>query len=235
MKLFVIIELFIYALTVLLVLMHSSNTRKRTTELEVRIDRLENSLGHKVEAKTVQPREDGWPEKETQSTSVPSAPEGSLANNAVSMPVPIPQKTDPAQPNWFQENWLLKVGAGLLILAVSWFVNYAFVHNWIGPVGRITLGLVFGASLLAFGSIRIRKYLQQGSIFLALGSATILLTTFAARSVYNFFTPREWPRPDVHLCRLYRIYECIIQATTARLCQHDYGLHHATSNLLGSG
>ena len=42
---------------------------------------------------------------------------------------------------------------------------------------------------MVLGFWRIRKYLSQGSIFLVLGSTIILLTIFAAREIYDFFTP----------------------------------------------
>jgi len=42
---------------------------------------------------------------------------------------------------------------------------------------------------LSFGWFRIKSYLHQGGIFLVLGSTTILLTIFAARGMYDFFTP----------------------------------------------
>src|SRR3989338_7209454 len=35
----------------------------------------------------------------------------------------------------------------------------------------------------------IKEYLNQGGVFLVLGSTTILLTIFAAREIYGFFTP----------------------------------------------
>jgi len=90
---------------------------------------------------------------------------------------------------WLREDWLLKLGALLLLMGFGWLTTYAFLHNWIGPQGRIALGLVAGTSILAFGYYRCQKYLNQGSVFLVLGSSTILLTTFAARSYYGFFTP----------------------------------------------
>src|SRR3989344_4325422 len=90
---------------------------------------------------------------------------------------------------WCTEDWLLKLGALLLLIGFGWFASYAFLHNWIGPVGRITLGIVAGAFFLALGWWRINRYVQQGGIFLVLGSTTILLTIWAARGLYDFFTP----------------------------------------------
>lgn len=90
---------------------------------------------------------------------------------------------------WLGDNWLLKLGSLLLLIGFGWFATYAFMNNWIGPMGRIALGIIAGALFLLFGGWRIRKYLNQGGIFMVLGSTIILLTLFAAREVYNFFTP----------------------------------------------
>lgn len=119
---------------------------------------------------------------------------------AYAAPAPAPAPLPPAQfehvPGWWdrfvawiQEEWLLKLGALLLIIGFGWFVSYAFLHNWIGPMGRITLGLMTGALLLAFGYLRMQRFAHQGSIFLVLGASTVLMTVFAARSLYDFFTP----------------------------------------------
>lgn len=90
---------------------------------------------------------------------------------------------------WLKEDWLLKIGALFLIIGFGWLTTYAFLNNWIGPMGRIALGVAAGALFIILGYWRIRNYIHQGGIFLVLGSTTILLTIFAAREVYNFFTP----------------------------------------------
>ncbi|MFA6354083.1 MAG: DUF2339 domain-containing protein [Candidatus Paceibacterota bacterium] len=90
---------------------------------------------------------------------------------------------------WLKEDWLLKLGALLLLIGFGWLTTYAFLNNWIGPTGRIALGIVAGTLFLLLGWRRIEKYINQGSIFLVLGSTTILLTIFAAREIYGFFTP----------------------------------------------
>lgn len=91
---------------------------------------------------------------------------------------------------WCKEDWLLKIGAGLMIIALGWFVTYAFMNNWIGPFGRIMCGLLAGAAFLALGGWRIRTHGHQGGIFLVVGSTTVLLTVFAAQALrYPVFTP----------------------------------------------
>lgn len=96
---------------------------------------------------------------------------------------------DSAFITWLKEDVLVKIGALLLLLALAWFVTYAFANNWIGPVGRITLGLMFGVGVLVFGSIRIRLYQSQGAIFTVLGSTVVILTVSAAQYNYNMFVP----------------------------------------------
>lgn len=90
---------------------------------------------------------------------------------------------------WLKDDWLLKFGILLLLFGFGWFATYAFAHNWIGPMGRITLGVIAGILFLILGSWRIKTLLHQGGAFLVLGSTTVLLTIYAAREVYDFFTP----------------------------------------------
>lgn len=90
--------------------------------------------------------------------------------------------------NWIKEDWLMKLGGFLLLIALGWFVSYAFVNNWVGPMGRITLGILTGTGILLVGWWRIQKYPSQGSIFTVVGSSTIILTVYAARFVYGYFT-----------------------------------------------
>lgn len=124
---------------------------------------------------------------------------GGVATAETSVPAPPPYvppvaSTPTAPPSvsvgeWFGTDWPMKVGALLILLGFGWFVSYAFANNWIGPVGRITLGILAGAAILVTGYLRMRHSANQGSVFFGLGTATILLTVFAAREIYDFFTP----------------------------------------------
>ena len=90
---------------------------------------------------------------------------------------------------WLKEDWILKLGALLFLIGFGWLASYAFLNNWIGPAGRIALGIIAGALFIVLGWWRIRAYIHQGGIFLVLGSTIVLLTVFAAREIYDFFTP----------------------------------------------
>lgn len=88
---------------------------------------------------------------------------------------------------WFVTDWLMKLGVFLVLLAIGWFVTYAFAHNWIGPVGRITLGILFGIAVIGVAEWRIKDFRSQGSVLFVLGSMTILMTILAAQ--FAFDTP----------------------------------------------
>jgi len=90
---------------------------------------------------------------------------------------------------WIREDWLMKVGALLILIAFGWFVSYAFAQGWIGPVGRISLGLTVGAGVMAFGMYYTSKSKNKGVVTTVLGSTIILATLMAGQYIYNFFEP----------------------------------------------
>ncbi len=118
-------------------------------------------------------------------------------DNPSSVPLPPPlQSSSSVEPHfiesffaWLAHNWMVKVGVGLILLAFGWFVSYAFIHQWIGPDGRIAFGLIAGAILAGVGTWRMAKNTIQGNLFLVLGSGFIIITSFAAQVAYNFFSP----------------------------------------------
>ncbi len=89
--------------------------------------------------------------------------------------------------SWLAEEWPLKVGVFLLILAVGWFVTYAFINDWIGEVGRVSLGVIFGMALLAIGFYRASVHRLQGNALLVLGSTAILISIISGIGLYDMF------------------------------------------------
>ena len=105
-------------------------------------------------------------------------------------PPRVVSREDPLT-SWIKEDWQLKLGAFLLLLAAGWFVSYAVWENWIGITARIALGVIVGESIFVFGWWRTLRYRTQGAVFMLLGTTVTLLTTYAARELYGVFSPTE--------------------------------------------
>ena len=90
---------------------------------------------------------------------------------------------------WFTIDWPMKTGAFFLILALGWFVTYAFINDWIGSVGRVSLGLIFGTIFLFIGAYISKKIQAQGNTLSVVGAITILTTILAGMEFYDFFSP----------------------------------------------
>lgn len=130
---------------------------------------------------------------ENSSASISIAPLSSIVPPPPPSYMPPSVVATPAKPSafslWLTEDWPMKVGAFLFLLGMAWFVTYAFMNNWVGPMGRIAIGILVGVGILAFGFFRMRAMVNQGGVLLGLGTTIILLTLFAARTAYDFFTP----------------------------------------------
>lgn len=127
--------------------------------------------------------------QEVQVPVVNVAEESFIGNSGAKPVTPHSEDNSSAFVDWLKEDWLVKLGAFFLLMSFGWFVSHAFANNWIGPVGRITLGLLAGALVMLLGVWRIKKFQHQGSIFTVVGATIILLTLFAARAMYGLFTP----------------------------------------------
>lgn len=117
--------------------------------------------------------------------------QNSSYNSTVNQHVTASQDTDPFTKffRWYGREWPLKTGALLIILSFVWFLSYAFLNNWIGPLGRITIGIVTGSLVMLLGNYYLFRAPTQGSILVALGSIIISLTIFAAQSIFQMFPP----------------------------------------------
>ena len=78
------------------------------------------------------------------------------------------------------------VAAILFLFSVTFFLRYAYQNNWIGPVGRVAIGELFGAGLVISGC----RYLQRGlrrfaSMLMSTGIVVIYLATYSAFGFYQ--------------------------------------------------
>lgn len=112
--------------------------------------------------------------------------------HAVTDAPPPPPEFVPEQPSgfeklfaWYAHEWPLKTGAFFILLGFVWLVTYAFLNNWVGPVGRITFGIIMGALILASGERRLRIVKSQGVTLVWLGAAVMTISMYAAQFAFK--------------------------------------------------
>jgi uncharacterized membrane protein len=84
--------------------------------------------------------------------------------------------------------WLNYAGVLAVLCAVAFFLKYAFDNNWVGPHGRIAIGLLFGASLMIWSDRLLRKgyrYFSEG--IAGLGAAVLYLSLWGGWHYYRLF------------------------------------------------
>jgi len=53
--------------------------------------------------------------------------------------------------------WFNRVGILAVLIGMAWFLKFAIDNHWIGPLGRVLIGLVAGGALIAW-SERFRNH-----------------------------------------------------------------------------
>src|SRR5579872_2499266 len=53
-------------------------------------------------------------------------------------------------------HWLNRIGIAAVLIGISYFLKFAFDNNWIGPAGRVAIGLVSGIAIIVW-SERFRR------------------------------------------------------------------------------
>ncbi|MBI2165672.1 MAG: DUF2339 domain-containing protein [Chloroflexi bacterium] len=82
-------------------------------------------------------------------------------------------------------NWLARIGVVALIIGMGFFLKLAFDNQWIGPTGRVVLGLVGGVALLGAGEYWQRRYPALAQALTGGGIAILYLSIFAALVFYE--------------------------------------------------
>src|ERR1700682_757875 len=82
--------------------------------------------------------------------------------------------------------WLNRIGLVGTLVGVSYFLKYAFENNWIGPDGRIVIGLVAGIGLVLWSErFRGRGYAAFSYSLKAVGIGTLYLSLWGAFQIYH--------------------------------------------------
>src|SRR6266581_5172184 len=86
--------------------------------------------------------------------------------------------------------WLNRIGIVAILIGVSYFLKYAFENNWIGPAGRVAIGLLAGIGLLLWSErFRSRGHELFSYSLKAIGIGTLYLSLWGAFQVYHLIPP----------------------------------------------
>jgi uncharacterized membrane protein len=119
----------------------------------------------------------------------PSAPPVSPARE---FPAPVAEKRFLDWETLIAGRWLNRVGIVALLFAVSFFIKYAFENNWVGPRGRVAIGILIGSALLPWSGWLLRRgyrYFSEG--IAGLGAAVVYLSIWAGWHYYRLFAQGE--------------------------------------------
>jgi uncharacterized membrane protein len=85
-------------------------------------------------------------------------------------------------------HWFYYLGILALAVAVSFFLKYAFDNDWIGPTGRVAIGLLIGSALFPLSQwILGRGYQYFSEGITGLGAAILYLSIWTGWHYYALF------------------------------------------------
>ncbi len=82
--------------------------------------------------------------------------------------------------------WFNRIGILAILIAAAWFLKLAIDNHWVGPLGRVLIGLLAGAGLIAWSErFRTHGYRAFSYSLKAVGSGVLYLSLWAAFSLYH--------------------------------------------------
>jgi len=103
------------------------------------------------------------------------------------MPEPGFFERHPDLEKFIGENLMSKIGIAILVLAIGFFVKYAIDNNWIGPVGRVGVGILCGGVLIGIAHWLRKQYKAFSSVLVGGGLAVLYCTIALAYHQYQLF------------------------------------------------
>ena len=167
--------------------------RERVKELTQRVFRLEQTAGLKFE-RPAPPVPAATPAEPAVAWTAALADQKSAAPPPVPPypvvpPAPVKRATNAASlESRIGSQWLNRIGIIAVLFGVSYFLKYAFENNWIGPAGRIAIGLIAGIAIVFWSEMfRSRGYKVFSYSLKAVGTGTLYLSLWAGFQLYHLF------------------------------------------------
>jgi uncharacterized membrane protein len=101
-------------------------------------------------------------------------------------PYVVRAQSDPDLESRIGSHWLNRIGIAALLIGISYFLKFAFDNNWIGPAGRVTIGLLAGIAMVTWSErFRTKGYKAFSYSLKAVGIGALYLSLWAAFQVYS--------------------------------------------------
>lgn len=110
-----------------------------------------------------------------------------------------PKPPKPKTPSFFErnpdiekfigENLANKIGIGILVVGIGFFVKYAIDQDWINEIGRVFIGILCGGILLGLAHWLRKTFTAFSSVLVGGGIAVLYLTIYIAFHTYGMFGP----------------------------------------------
>jgi uncharacterized membrane protein len=117
-----------------------------------------------------------------------SAPQP-IPRPALSLPKTASEPSSADLENLIGGRWFNRIGIIALLFAVSYFLKLAFDNNWIGPAGRVSIGILLGLLMLPWSEwLLSRDYTYFSEGIAGLGEATLFVSVWCGCQYYTLFS-----------------------------------------------
>jgi len=131
-----------------------------------------------------------------ESVSEVTQPQAALIEHALNNPPKQPtlahkptfMERNPDMEKFIGENLVSKIGIVILVLAIGYFVKFAIDNDWIGPVGRVGIGILCGAILVAVAHALRNSYKAFSSVLAGGGIAVFYFTIALGFHQFHLFS-----------------------------------------------
>ncbi|MSR71129.1 MAG: DUF2339 domain-containing protein [Candidatus Taylorbacteria bacterium] len=121
-------------------------------------------------------------------SAIPIAPvmtqQAATQNVSIPQAIPTPQKPHVSSEE-ASGRFLGRIGIAAVVIGIVFFLKYAFDNNWVGPTGRVMIGVLAGIAFIALGQFLRNKYLQYSDLLIGGGITVLYLSVYSAHSFYG--------------------------------------------------
>src|SRR5579871_1795833 len=168
--------------------------RRILADLTTRVYRIERKLGIDAESLGAAPPPQSQPvvpprppsETAPAKPPYPLVPSQTIPARASILAPQSGHESEPDLESRIGSHWLNRIGIAALLVGISYFLKFAFEDNWIGPAGRVTIGLIAGIGIVLWSErFRHKGYKAFSYSLKAVGIGALYLSLWAAFHLYS--------------------------------------------------